>query len=87
MDKHVVKNDDNNCIPEDVQKMVEQKMEANKNHVTEPKAWFAVENYFIIHTSVSDDRTDYNTLIPLLEKHKNKNKVMKINRKWEKLKN
>lgn len=31
---------------------------------------YAVENYFIIHTSVSDDRTDYNTLIPLLEKHK-----------------
>lgn len=29
----------------------------------------AVENYFIIHTSVSSDRTDYNTLIPIIEKH------------------
>lgn len=31
----------------------------------------AVENYFIIHGYVSNDRTDYNTLIPVLEKHKN----------------
>jgi len=31
---------------------------------------FAVENYFIIHTHVSNDRTDYNTLIPVVEKHK-----------------
>ncbi len=31
---------------------------------------FGIENYFIVHTSVSDDRTDYNTLIPLLEKHR-----------------
>ena len=30
----------------------------------------AVENYFIIHTNISNDRTDYNTLIPVLEKHK-----------------
>lgn len=30
----------------------------------------AVENYFIIHTYISHDRTDYNTLIPVLEKHK-----------------
>ena len=30
----------------------------------------AVENYFIIHTYISNDRTDYNTLIPVLEKHK-----------------
>ena len=30
----------------------------------------AVENYFIIHTYVSSDRTDYNTLIPIIEKHK-----------------
>jgi hypothetical protein len=30
----------------------------------------AVENYFIIHSSTSDDRTDYDTLIPILEKHK-----------------
>ena len=29
----------------------------------------AVENYFIIHSYVSNDRTDYNTLIPVLEKH------------------
>jgi transposase len=29
----------------------------------------AVENYFVIHTHISDDRTDYNTLIPVLEKH------------------
>jgi len=31
---------------------------------------FAVENYFIIHTYVSNDRTDYNTLVPVIEKHK-----------------
>lgn len=31
----------------------------------------AVENYFIVHTYISSDRTDYNTLIPVLEKHKN----------------
>ena len=30
----------------------------------------AVENYFIIHGYVSNDRTDYNTLIPVLEKHR-----------------
>ena len=30
----------------------------------------AVENYFIIHSYVSNDRTDYHTLIPVLEKHK-----------------
>ena len=30
----------------------------------------AVENYFIIHGYVSNDRTDYSTLIPILEKHK-----------------
>lgn len=30
----------------------------------------AVENYFIIHGYVSYDRTDYNTLIPVLEKHR-----------------
>lgn len=30
----------------------------------------AVENYFIVHSHVSNDRTDYNTLIPMLEKHK-----------------
>ena len=29
----------------------------------------AVENYFIVHGYVSNDRTDYNTLIPVLEKH------------------
>ena len=29
----------------------------------------AVENYFIIHTYVSNDRTDYNTLIPVVQKH------------------
>ena len=29
----------------------------------------AVENYFIIHGYVSNDRTDYNTLLPVLEKH------------------
>lgn len=28
-----------------------------------------IENYFIIHTYISNDRTDYNTLIPLLKKH------------------
>ena len=31
---------------------------------------FAVENYFVVHTHVSNDRTDYNTLIPVAEKHK-----------------
>ena len=30
----------------------------------------AVENYFIIHSHVSSNRTDYSTLIPVLEKHK-----------------
>ena len=30
----------------------------------------AVENYFIIHGYVSNDRTDYNTLIPVMEKHR-----------------
>ena len=30
----------------------------------------AVENYFIVHGYVSNDRTDYNTLIPVIEKHK-----------------
>ena len=29
----------------------------------------AVENYFIIHSYVSSDRTDYNTLIPVVKKH------------------
>lgn len=29
----------------------------------------AVKNYFIIHSYISNDRTDYNTLIPVLEKH------------------
>lgn len=29
----------------------------------------AVENYFIIHAYVSHDRTDYNTLIPVIQKH------------------
>ena len=30
----------------------------------------AVENYFIVHGYVSNDRTDYNMLIPVLEKHR-----------------
>ena len=30
----------------------------------------AVENYFIIHGYVSNDRTDYNTLIPIVQKHR-----------------
>ncbi len=68
----------------------------------------AVENYFIAHSYVSSDRTDYNTLIPGLEKHQgafgdileavtadgghcseknpDRNKVMKINERWEELK-
>ena len=29
----------------------------------------AVENYFIVHSYISNDRTDYNTLIQVLEKH------------------
>lgn len=28
-----------------------------------------VENYFIIHSYISSEPTDYNTLIPVLEKH------------------
>lgn len=32
----------------------------------------AVENYFIIHTYISNDRTDYDTLIPVLQKHNEK---------------
>lgn len=32
---------------------------------------FAVENFFIVHTSVSNDRTDYNTLIPIVQQHNN----------------
>jgi transposase len=31
---------------------------------------FAIENYFVVHTHVSNDRTDYNTLVPVIEKHK-----------------
>jgi hypothetical protein len=81
----------------------------------------AVENYFIVHGYISNDRTDYNTLIPVLKKHRkafgdkleavtadsgycseceykskclykynpeknpNQNKVMKINERWEEL--
>lgn len=30
----------------------------------------AVENYFIVHAYISHDRTDYNTLVPVLTKHK-----------------
>lgn len=29
----------------------------------------AVENYFIIHGYISNDRTDYNTLIPVIQRH------------------
>ena len=29
----------------------------------------AVENYFIVHSYVSNNRTDYNTLIPVPPKH------------------
>lgn len=32
--------------------------------------WIAVENFFIIHSYISNDRTDYNTLTPVIEKHK-----------------
>jgi hypothetical protein len=32
----------------------------------------AVENYFIVQAYVNNDRTDYKTLIPVLEKHKKK---------------
>lgn len=28
-----------------------------------------VEKFFIVHNYVSSDRTDYNTLIPILKKH------------------
>ena len=31
----------------------------------------AVENYFIVYSYISNDRTDYNTLVPVLEKHRN----------------
>lgn len=30
----------------------------------------AVENYFIVHAYISNDRTYYNTLVPVLNKHK-----------------
>lgn len=30
----------------------------------------AVENYFIIHSYISNDRTDYDTLIPVLDRHR-----------------
>lgn len=30
---------------------------------------FAVENYFIVHTLITNDRTDYNALIPVAKKH------------------
>lgn len=30
----------------------------------------AVENYFIVHGYVSNDRTDYNTLLLVLEKYR-----------------
>jgi len=30
---------------------------------------FALENYFIVDTYISNDRTDYKTLIPVIEKH------------------
>ena len=30
----------------------------------------AVENYFIMHGYVRNDRTDYNTPLPVLEKHR-----------------
>lgn len=30
----------------------------------------AIENYFIVHGYVGSDRTDYHTLIPVLEKHR-----------------
>jgi len=30
---------------------------------------YAIENYFIVDVYVSNDRTDYNTLIPVLNKH------------------
>ncbi len=30
----------------------------------------AVENYFVIHSYISADRTDYNTLMPVLQMHK-----------------
>ena len=30
----------------------------------------AIENYFIIHNYICNDHTDYNTLVPVLEKHK-----------------
>ena len=54
-------------------------MERGKDGCRQPSFFFlwknllqiAVENYFIVQTYVSNDRTDYNTLIPVLEKHKN----------------
>ncbi len=30
----------------------------------------SIENYFIVHGYVSNDRNDYNTLVPVLEKHR-----------------
>ena len=48
------------------------KEDAMKNGQLKPayNVQIAVENYFIVHSYVSSDRTDYNTLIPVLEKHR-----------------
>jgi len=42
-----------------------------KNGLLKPayNVQIAVENYFIIHSYISSERTDYNTLITVLEKH------------------
>ncbi len=49
------------------------KKERNSYSKTDLEAAFnvpiAVENYFIVHAYVSNDRTDYNTLIPVVQKH------------------
>lgn len=39
---------------------------------------FAIENYFIVHIYVSNDRTDYNTMIPIVDKHEEQFKGLRL---------
>lgn len=51
-------------------------MQMKKNHMlnSQLKLFYniqtALENYFIVHGYVNNDRTDYNMLIPVLEKYR-----------------
>ena len=50
-------------------KLTKHKKLSNNKIIEIYNVQIAVENYFIIHGYVSNDRTDYNTLIPVLQKH------------------